>query len=164
MSDVYFFKSKKEDIEDFYLRVDHKGNISFITIADHHIFTALDLASVLQTGIVTSGINIKTINITTFVNMVWNKRSLMVDSAVIVDSHFRYTTNGSFIYVNDKHDYGFKDNKLKVEYQYLDSDRHKEKTDIEFIIDTDKGIISKNYEHFFYAKYSLFRNFEITKL
>ncbi len=165
MVDIYFFKAIKEGNDDFYLRVAHDNKLSFITERDEHIFSTLNLVASFKSGEPIDGIMYKTIDIDMFItNRPWFVNPETKRKPIIINKDFMYSSDKSSIYVTGDHYFTFKDNVLKVEYYYIDSDRHKEKDEIEFDIDIEEGINSTNSEHFFYVRKDIFKNFEITKL
>ena len=163
MVDIYFFKHKLNDGNDFYLRIDHSKKISFIIIEENHIFTALDLLTVLKDGKVTLGIDVKTIDMKDFPVLNIEKNPITHSNFVTINKDLKYFDDISVIYVANE-EFSYKDDILNIKYYSKDSDRHSEKEELKFTIDIDKGIYSFNDNHFFYADKNIFTKYKITKL
>ncbi len=162
--DIYLFKHKANIDNEFYLKIAHDGKMSFIVIENDYIFSSLDLVSVLKTNMKTESISVKTIDVSDFPALNINKNPVTYSKMVTLNKNLKYTDDLSIVFVSGENNFNYIPNILSIEYLNSDSDRHKEKDKLNFIIDIDKGIYSINNDHFLYVDKTVFKKYNIIKL
>lgn len=159
---TYYFKPNDKSKEDFYLRFDN-DNILYFREKDNNIFSALDIYKLIVKG----KMNNETIYSSTcsVIDFITNRITNREKAIVIKKDNLEYSDTGSYIYVDLKDNNLIEiDNVIHIDYNTLDSDRHKDKERISFKINVDNGIVVKHDNYFLYLDYNLFSKYQVKKL